>query len=492
MFSVTKSIAYQCLGSFLLVSILVPFTSHAQRGGGSTGGGSGILCYKGGAVLGVESYDFYKGRSGIYGFTIPKSTAPYMNQVQSRIDRLRRLDVRLADQMQALLPAFSPSALESGNGPVIFVDRLEREGDEALDIAPGSEYLKTHGCDRVEVARVASFYPFEFPGQARFHLLKKTWNLLDDEAKAAIVQHEMIYSLAKHYFENPTSTQAQYFNAFISSVSFESLKPQEYYKTLRELKWYIDYQIYHETYPKTFEGLLGITMSTIRFRGTDFLMEDGLTVSEGKGYLNFTGYVLPKAPPIEFEGQKIFAKVGRPMTLSEDGGFSVVNMNSFTMQLPGYRLQFLSLRDQPDSEFTNVSVNHTFADGKIEAATLPFASGTLQLPRGSQVRNLRVTTGELKEFSLPSGTFAVYTSAQGRFPLVTPPWENNLTGFEEKDGKIQTAYFRFCGEFEGQKLVIDSKVIRPTEGSEKLKGVYNLFIIGKKYVLRNVSSGQCK
>lgn len=217
---------------FLLLGAISPGLVQAQVG--SRGGGDVVVCLDPqGKVLKMESYDFWNA-SKKFTLTVPTSDIPYMAQVRLRFLNLAALDPMASEYYLNEMKRFAPDEIGKPDGQVALVPNLADDGDGKHVVLPqGTE----PGCHRSEIRRMASFNPHPLPFEKPFLIRESLWAQAPEHVKAGIVQHELIYRVAKTVLKETDSVNSQFYNALISSDQFSSLTASKYRDILFQLDW---------------------------------------------------------------------------------------------------------------------------------------------------------------------------------------------------------------------------------------------------------------
>lgn len=230
----TKNQWNASLASLLAVTgVLSASGSHAQVG--TSGGGDVVVCMDAaGKIINMEAYDFWNA-SKKFTLTVPlDSTTPYMDQVRSRFERLGKIDPVASEYYLNEMKRFAPDEIGKPDAQVSLVPNLANNGDGKHVTLPEGT---APGCYRSEIRRMASFNPKPLPFEKPFLIMESLWKQAPEHVKAAIVQHELIYRVAKTVFTETDSVNSQFFNALISSNQFLSLTEIQYQEILSKLDW---------------------------------------------------------------------------------------------------------------------------------------------------------------------------------------------------------------------------------------------------------------
>lgn len=198
----------------LLISITMIFCRFSTAGSTAGNGGHGVGCRvsPNGNIASVILHDFYEGR---YRYHLIPSLGDRTLTVEQKanlaLKRLSRLDPERAARYQSRLNHFWENANKWPNAHLVFVS--------------DSNYVAIEtGCELVQVA--IQKLP-EFPQEKYFTIDETYWNLMDDDSKAGLLLHEIVYEEAIS-FGHQDSTKARYFTALITSGDVENMSTTQY------------------------------------------------------------------------------------------------------------------------------------------------------------------------------------------------------------------------------------------------------------------------
>lgn len=200
------------------ISILISQVSFAGPRVGN--GGDVIVCDNGG-VKTATLLDHYEAQA-VRNITIDLGPAnqDYTLKINRVLANLERLDHSRASLYRQWLGEFKRDAQFTNSNIV-----------EIQDIG-AMTYPK--GC---EFTQIAVHQTPELPGDSRYIIRQDLWNLLDNNGKAGLILHELIYRElnAQKLIDHSSSKFARYYNAIISSRAIKTMTLKEYYTLMTSL-----------------------------------------------------------------------------------------------------------------------------------------------------------------------------------------------------------------------------------------------------------------
>ncbi|MBI4405691.1 MAG: hypothetical protein HY537_16150 [Deltaproteobacteria bacterium] len=201
------------LGLFLVFSFFG--ISHAIAGSDVGNGGHSVVCQSPSGPTAVL-YDYWEG-SNILGFTpvLGAKELSVQEKTEIVIRRIERFDRPRAERYREVVRLFFVGDnVKFVTTPLKFISDMGPTPSE-----PGCE-LKQLAIRRFGV----------LPGEPTFLVHQETWDLLDNDSRAGLVLHEVIYKEATDFHHHYNSHFARYFHEFMASQKGERLDAQTYLK----------------------------------------------------------------------------------------------------------------------------------------------------------------------------------------------------------------------------------------------------------------------
>jgi hypothetical protein len=470
------------------------YAAEKQGGGADTGGGSAILCYRGNTLAFAESYDHFKAQA-VYGQSTVASNQNYIDQVRTRVAALNQIDPKFSDKLLALSNSFSPQAIASGNGEVGIVAELPREGEEAIDVIPDlAAFNKSHGCTRSEVARVARFLEFAPLGHYKYNIRADFMKVASQDQIAWLVQHEMIYSLAKMYLGDQTSQSAQAYNAYFGSGAINQMSPMQYVEFLTKLSW-LGYS----------NSRLSNKLFSVRIGQMQLEMGPNSPYPCYK-YTNSANSFSCLGPAYgqsfaTFQGQTISFKPGQSAGADSNGNFRGSLSVDTALRFSTQDIKFISylvtdIYNSPtvSNDYSQISLsqNEDMFCGTVDSQILKYGPATLEVFKGTRLCVRQDGSPANKSYADSSKVkIPILHTTHGDLPLMA----ENLGEVQfSADGKLTNAVVDFrSNDWYGKPLVLDGKVIKSEYGEKILCSTFKLQVIDGKYSLKRTdSSRKCK
>lgn len=191
------------------IFVLTFFSISAFAGGSVVGNGGGaVVCRDAqGKIKSAQVLDYYEGEKlrGIKA-SLGSPKLSYQKKVELALNRLQSMSPTRA---RAYKEQFKNFSYESALVKNVQFTEIE---DAAFLFFP-------KGC---QVEQVAIQKIPIFPEDKRFYIQEEIWNAMNNDHKAGLVLHEIIYREALKY-GHVNSTRARYFNSWISSATFQDL-----------------------------------------------------------------------------------------------------------------------------------------------------------------------------------------------------------------------------------------------------------------------------
>jgi hypothetical protein len=207
---------------YFLSLILVVFSQVAFSGPRVGNGGDVVVC-SGPGQKAIELLDHYEART------------------------LRKIQVNLGgpnDSVEAILEAIFTRLSRVDNTRAVlfrqwfasFSADAELTEDNIVQIPDTGAVTFPKGC---EILQIAIHQDPDIPGDRRYIIRKDLWNLLDNQGKAGLILHELIYRdlISQEVAPHTSSKFVRYFNAYLSSDAFTQLQLHSYYELLLKLNF---------------------------------------------------------------------------------------------------------------------------------------------------------------------------------------------------------------------------------------------------------------
>ena len=202
-----------------ILTLLVLFSAGAASAWTYKGnGGYAVVCYKPEntkTIASAELLDLYEGRT-IRAFQIDLGPGPtWSERLELMLKRLEAFSPRRAQRYREQAASFSNEAR--------FLT-----GVDLGDIGDAEPIVVPVGCKPKPVVNQRE--P-EFPGDPRYIVQSDIWNALDENSKAALILHELVYRELKQ----ETSLRTRYFISIISSTEWANLTALTYFDLSRRV-----------------------------------------------------------------------------------------------------------------------------------------------------------------------------------------------------------------------------------------------------------------
>lgn len=199
------------------------FSLLAYAGDEIGNGGDLVVCQDVNAnIKSATILDYYEARHREISLDLGSDELMPMQKVELALNRLFEKNNFFANQLRQKAQTFFQNANIMPN-------------IDLTDIPDGQELFLEHGCS---IAQIAINRKVIFPQDKKFIISKDLWDLLDNNNKAGLILHEIIYDyFIQHGHTN--SRSARYLNSLISSNQFENYSLEEYQdlKKLLKLKY---------------------------------------------------------------------------------------------------------------------------------------------------------------------------------------------------------------------------------------------------------------
>jgi len=204
-----------------LFFILFPLVAVAGPRVGN--GGDVIVCHHADTADTVELLDHYEAR------TVRDIKVNLGNARESVDTKLNRIFERLGkiDRTRALL--------YQGWYQSFYADAGFTDGN-IVQIPDIGALSFPKNC---EIVQIAVHQDPDLPGDRRYIIRQDLWNLMDNDSRAGLILHELIYRdlITQEVAPHTSSKFARYFNAYLSSDAFLKLNLKAYYDLLVKLNF---------------------------------------------------------------------------------------------------------------------------------------------------------------------------------------------------------------------------------------------------------------
>jgi hypothetical protein len=213
------------LNALLCASLLA---SEAWAGKEAGNGGNVVTCRKADhSLTSIEMLDYYEARV-FRGISVSMGDASfdYKQKIDLVLDRLAKSDPGRAERYRGWAKSFmSEAALIPGI---------------TLTPIPDSDQVGLpRGC---AMEQIAIQKEPQFPQDSRYTISKDLWDNLDEQGKAGLILHEIIYREALG-FGHQTSVASRYFHSLIASELYSKLTDRERIKLMQLLPfWTVNVQ----------------------------------------------------------------------------------------------------------------------------------------------------------------------------------------------------------------------------------------------------------
>ena len=200
---------------FLNAPILLALTLFCQTLSAGTevaNGGDAIVCGTSGSrARSAELFDFYEARSlRKIGTDLGAKSLSVDKKVQLLISRIQQISPLRATLYRTQAAGF-------------FKETLFLKASELVAVPDSNAIALPVGCKLEQLA--VQREPM-FPQDKRYTINQDLWNELDNDSKAGLILHEIMYREARG-FGHTTSTYIRYFNTYIAANIQTALKTQE-------------------------------------------------------------------------------------------------------------------------------------------------------------------------------------------------------------------------------------------------------------------------
>lgn len=199
------------------VACLLAFSSVTVAGPRVGNGGDVLLCQgvkDQPSIQLLDHYEAVKFRSVVVH--LGSKDIPYYNKVQTVLQNLARLNPSRAALYHQWLSDFQLDAFFTT--------------ENIMPIADVGPATLPKGC---KVAQIAVHQDPDLPGDHRYTVYKPYWDRLDNDGKAGLILHEIIYrEMIAQRPAHENSKYVRYMNAILSSDQMLTMSLQDYYNKL--------------------------------------------------------------------------------------------------------------------------------------------------------------------------------------------------------------------------------------------------------------------
>ncbi|MFZ4404339.1 MAG: hypothetical protein ACOYOK_09590 [Pseudobdellovibrionaceae bacterium] len=205
-------------------------------------GGDVVVCYKpNGSIKAVELLDFYEARLKQVDLDVDNIPGNFNNKVLTVLNRLQKFSPVRAEKYLELYKEF-------------FNETAMLKNIELTDVPDSNHIAIPKGC---KVEQLVIQKKPVFPGDKRYTFNQDLWDSLDENSKAGIIVHEIIYhegievnngvqyfSYDKVHFENyARSTAVRFLTSFLFSKDMSNNASEDkLHAAFRMAGYYLDYK----------------------------------------------------------------------------------------------------------------------------------------------------------------------------------------------------------------------------------------------------------
>ena len=257
-------------------------------------------------------------------------------KVHFALDRLSRIDPTRAERYRGWFATFWEETSLS------YLNHLPELNDEGPVTTPHEDCV---------VRQVAYQMQPELPGDKKFYIKKRDWERLDNNHRAGIVLHELIYLEAKGH-RHRGSRKTRFFNALISNSGLDQLTFAEYGSLLKN----------QVSLPAVYEyGSFSLEIGSLIFDEFQRLLEAELTddttlyYSSSRQDLLWLGRYGPR------DRKVLFHTNGRLQEIPQNGQGTTMWLDSLCFNTGN------CVKEAPISQCTELYVSHLkfYADGDL-------------------------------------------------------------------------------------------------------------------------------
>jgi hypothetical protein len=332
-----------------LTYLLVLFASLSSEAktfkimGHEVGNGGGIIVCKDdvGNINKTELLDLFEARV-LRGLTLDMGDASqdYHEKIETVLNKLARVSPTRAKKYKELYANFFENTVLIPDFDLVFIPDADNIG------IPKNCSLRQAAVQRAP----------EFPNDKRYFISKEYWDLMDNNSKAALVLHEIIYNEAI-FFRHDNSKAVRYVNSYITSSEINTISQWDFNYLLTSAKFNVVdiYGGFFYVGKMTRSGYIFFTSINTGFQGIDKyfntnspdeyqfgslrLGQDFRLEQDNQGYISAFGVLQYSTNNIEIESFEKFDlkfEAGKLRLNSESNFFKVtlkVNSNILNIQV---------------------------------------------------------------------------------------------------------------------------------------------------------------
>jgi hypothetical protein len=218
----TKSVFLTLFLSILAPSVFASVEFSVEGGSHAGNGGGTIVCRKrDGGVRTIQLLDYFEARElrGL-DLDIGKINGNWKVKAGYVIERMRPLSALRAELYRSWLESFlSESKMLTGIVFSTVPDSMQ------IGVPAGCTYEQA----------IIQILP-RFPGDRRYYINSELWNALDDNERAGLVLHEIVYREALSYGQTD-SVATRYFVGVLSSSGFAKLSLENFFSLIVNVRF---------------------------------------------------------------------------------------------------------------------------------------------------------------------------------------------------------------------------------------------------------------
>lgn len=204
-----------------IISLIVVLLSSISFAGGSVGnGGDSIVCRKpDGSIQSIELLDYYEGRvQRGFSYSFGNLSENHLLKIDRILQKLSRVALIRSKKYRELVQSF-------------FSEAVLLPGVDLVDIPDSQNIIVAKNC---KVEQLVIQQEPQLPGDKRYTISKDLWDLMDENQRAGLILHEIIYREAiKWGHEN--SIKVRYINALIASDILDQMDQKSFNDLLSSL-----------------------------------------------------------------------------------------------------------------------------------------------------------------------------------------------------------------------------------------------------------------
>lgn len=200
----------------IILSLFIIQLAQAYSTGNEVGnGGDVVLCKK---PFTIEMLDLYEARKR---FKISKDNRPYREIINSIIHKLSTIDEDRSNYIKSEFASFIKKSSFEKNAKLINIE--------------DSKHFSLPKDKSCSLEQIAIKRKEVLPNDSKFIINNDLWEKLDQQNKAALILHEIIYDYFTHLGEN-NSIKARYYVGYLFNSDLKLVEKSSYRKMIKELK----------------------------------------------------------------------------------------------------------------------------------------------------------------------------------------------------------------------------------------------------------------